>query len=453
MKKPIKSIYFLRKISQLILGAVVIGTIGGLGGILYLALVNTIFNFCFLGIFSLSYNVTLLAPESKWGIGIILVPVFGSLVVTWLIKTFGANERGVSSPELLSFINQPIGNKSYSIELSKTVASTITIGTGGSVGQEVPIVQLGAALSYLFTKLLNLSSKERLVLLAAGSAASLSAVFNVPFTGIMFAIEILLFAFNILAVVLIAIAAFMGAFIGQLVFGAKIVYTITLFPIELGLSYVQNALIFIIFGIFLGLFSVLFNAGLNRTELLFLRVFKNVYLRHAVGMVIVGFMLYGMIYYTGHYYIDKLGHATIQQVMDSILTNPNLLSIILVCKLFSLWITLGSGASGGIFTPSLFLGAITGALFSIMLQHFFPGLTINPIYFIICGMGGMLAGFTGCVLTAIVFILEISHSFHVVLFLVLTVFFSVAIRLFFYPRGIYSFKLFQRGLMFERKWW
>ena len=438
---------------RLIIGAIAVGIIAGCAGVLYLALVSIIFNFCFVGTVSFTYVRGILAQESRWGVGIILVPILGGVIVSWLLKTFGANERGVSAPDLIPFINKDVASKSYTVELTKALASTITIGTGGSVGQEIPIVQLGATLSYLFSRVTNFSGKERMILLAAGSAAGLSAAFNAPLTGITFAVEILLFGFSLFAVCLIAISAYIGAFIGQLFVGSKIVFQLTLLPIDSWSIYFQNLLMFVPFGIWIGLVAVLFNTGLNRTEYLFSKTVKNIYLRHAIGMTLVGIMLYAMFYYSRHYYIDRLGHATIQQVLDAVITDGMLLLIILIAKLLSIWITLGTGASGGIFTPSLFLGAIMGALCSLLFQHYFPHTGISHVYFIVCGMGGMLAGMTGAMLTAIVFIFEITDNPQIIIYLLVTVALATYIRLIYYPRGIYTYKLFNNGLMFDGKLW
>ncbi len=438
---------------KMVLSAVGVGIVAGLGGALYLGLVSVIFNIFFVGDVSFAFVREFLATQSRWGVAIILVPVVGGLIVTWLIKNYGGEQRGVSSPDLINFVDSSVAKKTYSIELVKAFASTISIGTGASVGQEIPIVQLGTTLSYLFSRPFSFSAKERMVLLAAGGAASLASAFNAPLTGIMFAVEILLFGFSALAAALIAIAAFVGGYIGQFFFGSKIAFRINLLHVDSWSIYAQNVLVFIPFGILIGLGAVLFNTGLNRTEYLFSKTIKNVYIRHMIGMIIVGVMLYALFHFTGHYYIDRVGHATIQQVLNAVITNATLLSIILICKLLSIWITLGSGASGGIFTPSLFLGAIIGALCSLLFQFLYPQASISHVYFIVCGMGGMLAGMTGGVLTAIVFIMEISKNYQIFVYLMITVTIATYIRLLFYPRGIYSFKLFQHGLMYESKWW
>jgi CIC family chloride channel protein len=122
-----------------------------------------------------------------------------------------------------------------------------------------------------------------------------------------------------------------------------------------------------------------------------------------------------------------------------------------VCKFFSLCFTLGSGASGGIFTPSLFLGATLGAACGAIINYYFPQLHISQIYFVVAGMAGMLASVTGALITAIIFTLEITKDYHIALPILVTIISGTLMRILVYPKGIYTFKLYQHGIMFNRK--
>ncbi|MCS5711292.1 chloride channel protein [Candidatus Berkiella aquae] len=434
----------------LIMHAVKMGIIGGLGAVVYVALIGIIYNFIFLGRAGLVLQEFAYSPASRWGIGIILVPILGGLAVVWLIKHYGANERGVREPDILHFVHPEEGKNRYAIELAKSLASTITIGTGGSAGWEIPITQLGATLSYLLGGIKNLPAQQRLVLTAAGSAAGVAAIFNAPLTGVVFALEILLFAFTLSHVVLIGISAVTGILVWKLFHGDKTLFHFKILPPDNMLLYAKQLLLYIPLGILVGLAAVLLMSGISWFKTLFEKNIKNLYLRHTIGLGLVGIMLYLLMKFFGHYYIVAMGYAAIQDIIDSMLRNIGLILLIFFCKLLALYLTLGSGATGGLFSPSLFLGATLGGAFGLVLQYCFPSMQINIIYFVVGGMGGMLASVTGALITSIVFILEISKNYYVALPIIITTIVGTWIRIYFYPKGIYTFKLYQHGLMFER---
>jgi CIC family chloride channel protein len=451
MKFPYYSKSTLLKAILLILHALKIGVIGGLGAVGYVALIGIVYNFLFLGRCSFKYYESIYSPPSSWGMGIILIPIIGGLVVVWLIKNYASNERGVSEPEVIHFIHHDEGKKRYLIELIKSLASAITIGTGGSVGWEIPIVQLGATLSYLFGLIRTIPAQQRLVLTAAGAAASLSAIFNVPFTGTAFALEILLFAFTVSHVVLIAISAITGTLVWKLFYGEKTIFHIKILAPENILLYFKELIIYVPLGILVGIAAVALIGGINVFKAFFERNIKNLYLRHSIGVGLVGVMLYLLMRYFGHYYIGAMGYAAIQDIMDFMVQNVWLILLIFACKLLALCLTLGSGATGGLFSPSLFLGATLGGAFGLVLQYFLPSMQINILYFVLAGMGGMLSSVSGAMLTSIVFILEISKSYYIALPILITIIIGTSIRILFYPKGIYTFKLYQHGLMFNHK--
>ncbi len=434
---------------RLIFHAILIGVVGGLGAVVYISLLGLIYNFIFLGQLNLIYLESIYSPPSRWGIGIILIPILGSIPVVWLLKNYADNERGPSEPDALHFLHQHEGKKRYLIELTKTFCSAITIGTGGSVGWEVPIVQLGATLSYLFGKIQHITAEYRIALIAAGGAASLAAIFNAPFAGIAFAIEILMFSFRISHVVLIAISAFTGHFVWKIIFGTRSLFHFNLVPPENMLAVFKQVVIYIPFGVMVGLGAALLVTGIRKSTIFFQKNIPNLYVRHAIGMGLVGVMLYLLIHYFGHYYIAAMGFATIQDVIDFVLENNWLLVLLFFCKLVSLCLTLGSGASGGLFSPSLFLGAILGGACGLAIQHFFPAMQVHIIYLVLAGMAGMLASVTGAMITSLVFAFEISKSYYIALPVLLTVVIGTLVRLYLSPRGIYTFKLYQRGLMFK----
>ena len=145
------------------------------------------------------------------------------------------------------------------------------------------------------------------------------------------------------------------------------------------------------------------------------------YVRHALGMLLVGIQMALLFVFLGHYYIDGVGYATIQDVLSGALLSFPILLLLLGMKLLSTSLTLGSGASGGVFSPALFMGAALGGLYGVGLQYLFPGLGISPPAFAIAGMAGIVGGSTGAAMTAIVMIFEMTLDYNVIIPLTITV--------------------------------
>jgi chloride channel protein, CIC family len=187
-----------------------VGILGGLSTILFRKLVAFIHNAFFLGHFSFIYNENFHTSASSWGIGIIFVPMIGGLIVIWLLKKFASDQRGLSVPEIMYAIFCKEGRIQPSIALAKTLSAAITIGTGGSVGREGPVIQIGATLSSIVSDFTHLSAQQRKVLMAAGAAACAAVIFHAPLSGIVFAIELLLVQISVFAILLIIISTILA---------------------------------------------------------------------------------------------------------------------------------------------------------------------------------------------------------------------------------------------------
>lgn len=163
------------------------------------------------------------------------------------------------------------------------------------------------------------------------------------------------------------------------------------------------------------------------------------------GMLLVGITMYLLLVYAGHYYIEGVGYATIVDILQNLITSPWLLLLLIVLKLLSTFFTLSSGASGGVFSPSLFLGATIGAFFGVILQTLIPGMTLSPIVFAIAGMAGMVGSATGAVLTAVTMVSEMTNDSSVVLPILITVAAAYIVRKVLSSSSIYTLKLLRRG--------
>jgi CIC family chloride channel protein len=429
--------------------SVIIGSLSGLSIGIFRRLTAFIHNLLFLGKFSFIYKENFPTPVSPWGIGVIILPIIGAPIVIWLIEHFAHNEKGLSVPEIMYSIHCKEGRIPPKVSLAKTLASSISIGTGGSIGLEGPIVQLGSAVSSLVSDLIKMPVQQRFVLVAAGAAASTAAMFNAPMTGIVFVFELMLISLNFFNITLLILATYVAAILENYVFGPSVFFTIPNLVINNSSIFFRDLLLFIPIGILIGLSSVIFIHGIYWFEDLFTYLFKNPYLRHIVGMSFIGVMLYLFMYYFGHYYIEGIGYSTIQDILLFVIKNPLLLFLLFLGKLLATCLTLSSGASGGVFSPSLFLGAVWGGFLAIISNLFLPNLSINPTFFIIVSMAGMLGSITGMVITSIVLLFEVTGAYQVIFPTIITAITAYWVRKAVCSESVYTLKLNRRGINYR----
>ncbi len=430
--------------------AIILGILCGLGTILFRNLVALIHNVAFLGHFSFIYNENFHTLASLWGLGAILIPMVGSIIVIWLLKKFAPGQSGLGVPEILKAIFYQEGRIQPSVSLAKIIASTITIGTGGSVGREGPVFQIGALLSSIISNLLHLSIQQRKMLIAAGVAACTAVIFDAPFAGIIFASEFMLETISFFGVALIIIATFFALGIEYILINVKPIFSIqSVTQINSNLT-LPNLLLFVSFGMVVGIISIVLIRSVYYFEDFFNRYFKSLYLRHMTGMLIVGCFMYLSMNLFGHYYIEGIGFATIQDCLNNQILNPRLLVFLVLTKLLATCLTLGSGASGGIFSPSLFIGAILGSVFALVINYLVPTVAVAPVLFTLIGMAAMLGSTTGALITSIILTCEMMRNYHFILPLIITVLIAYLVRYFFCRENIYTLKLHRRGIDLSR---
>ncbi|MGD8426372.1 MAG: chloride channel protein [Balneolaceae bacterium] len=427
--------------------AILVGVVAGFGAIIFRWLIALFHNLFMLGEFSITYDSTVHTPASPWGLGIILVPVIGSFIVTFLVKNFAPEARGHGVPEVMEAIYYKKGLIRPVVALIKSIASAVSIGSGGSVGREGPIIQIGSSFGSTLGQFVKMRTWQRITLIAAGAGGGIAATFNTPIGGILFAIEIMLQEVSVRTLVPVSIATATATYIGRYLLGSSPAFQIPGLDIQyFKLTSPQSLILFIILGLILGVISAVYIKSIYQFEDLFFKKFKaNDYVRHAVGMLCVGIMMYMMMQSTGEYYIEGVGYATIQNILSGHLQIFWLLVLLTVLKLFSVSLTLGSGASGGIFSPGLYMGATLGAAYGMILQYLFPGLDISLVAFVVAGMAGVIAGSTGAAMAAIVMIFEMTLDYNVIVPMTFTVALSYGIRKMLVSNSIYTMKLARRG--------
>jgi CIC family chloride channel protein len=429
------------------LAAVVIGIVAGLGAVAFRALIALFHNLLFLRRLSFSYDATAHTPPSPFGVFIILVPVVGAVCVAFLVKNFAPEAKGHGVPEVMDAIYYNKGVIRPVVALVKSLASAISIGSGGSIGREGPIIQIGAAFGSTLGQVLRLSLWQRITLIAAGTGGAIAATFNTPVGGVLFAMEITMHEVSARTLVPVAIATATATYIGRLFFGPHPSFLIPAFQTPyFHLAKPWVLICYVGLGLLMGLVSALFIHSLYAFETFFeTRIKGGYYVQHCLGMLGVGVMMYLMLARFGHYYIEGVGYSTIQDVLSGGRVSIHLLLLLCALKLVATSLTLGSGASGGVFSPALFLGATLGAAYGVMLNHIYPALDISAPGFAVAAMGGVVGGTTGAAMAAIVMIFEMTMDYRVIIPLTITVALSYAVRRMLVRDSIYTRKLALRG--------
>ncbi len=427
--------------------SIVVGVVAGLGAAVFRGLIGLFHNVLFLGEFSFHYNANVHTPSSPWGPFVILVPVVGAAGVAFLVKNYAIEAKGHGVPEVMDAIYYNKGVIRPVVAVVKSLASALSIGSGGSVGREGPIVQIGSSFGSTFGQLLHLPTWQRITLIAAGAGAGIAATFNTPIGGVLFAAELMLHEVSVWTLVPVVIATAIATYIGQLLLGASPSFIIPAFEIPyFHLTSPWALVAYVGLGGITGVVSVLFIKSVYGFEDFFdEKIPGNYYTRHLLGMLIVGLLIYGMKLGWGHYYIEGVGYATVQDIFDGTLSSFFLLLLLFALKLIATSLTLGSGGSGGIFSPSLFLGATLGGAYGVLLKTSFPALAISAPAMAVVGMAGVVAGATGAAITSIVMIFEMTVDYHVILPMTITVAISYGIRKVLCTDSIYTLKLTRRG--------
>jgi chloride channel protein, CIC family len=425
--------------------ALTIGIVTGIGAIVFRDLIGFIHNLLFTGRLSWRYDANLFTPASPWGPIIILVPVLGGLGVTFLVTTFAPEAKGHGVPEVMDAIYYQGGIIRPVVAVVKSLASALAIGSGASVGREGPIIQIGSALGSTLGQVISMPASQRIILVAAGAGAGIAATFNTPIGGVMFAIELMLPEVSVSTFLPVAVATGTATFVGRWALGNQPAFAVPpLMPLTTNLAAIAVLILFALLGSITGVVAAAFINGLHLAEDLFERISSR-YLRHALGMLLVGLLIYSLFRAFGHYYVEGVGYATVQVILSGELSAYWLLALLCVCKLLATMLSLGSGSSGGIFSPSLFMGATLGGAFAALLNLAGLPLPLSVPAFAMVGMGAMVGGGTGAVMTAIVMVFEMTLNYDIIMPMIVAVALSVGVRRVLCRENIYTLKLFRRG--------
>jgi CIC family chloride channel protein len=425
--------------------ALLLGIVTGLGAVLFRDLINVLHNIFFAGQLALHYDANEFTAPSRWGAFIILAPVVGGVIVTFLVSNFAPEAKGHGVPEVMDAIYYKEGVIRPIVALVKSLASAVAIGSGSSVGREGPIIQIGSALGSTLGQIIAMPPGQRIAMVAAGAGAGIAATFNTPIGGVMFAIELMMPEVSVDTFLPVAVATGAATFVGRWFFGDQPAFLVP--QIEAMTPHANTAALLVLYavlGAVTGIAAAGFIHGLHAAEDLFDRIPWR-YARHMLGMLLVGLLMYVLYRTLGQYYVDGVGYATIESILVGRTSAAWLLGLLLVCKALATSTSLGSGSSGGIFSPSLFMGATLGGGFAALLSAAGLAIPLSLPAFAMVGMGAMVGGGTGAVMTAVTMTFEMTRDYDIVMPMILAVAASVGVRRLLSRENIYTLKLVRRG--------
>jgi CIC family chloride channel protein len=430
---------------QLSLLALGLGVVTGFGAVIFRDLIGLIHNLLFLGHPIIHYDANVFTTPAPWGWLVIFVPVIGAVGVTFLVTNFAPEAKGHGVPEVMDAIYYKGGVIRPVVALVKSLASALAIGSGASVGREGPIIQIGSALGSTLGQFIRMPVGQRIALVAAGAGAGIASTFNTPIGGVMFAIELMLPEVSAETFLPVAIATGTATFVGRWFFGDTPAFHVpTLEAMPIDSSALMVLVLFAVLGGLTGIAAAGFIRALHLAEDMFDRI-RFRYLRHMLGMLILGVLMYVLLRTVGQYYVDGVGYATIQAIFAGQISTFWLLALLFACKLLATSLSLGSGSSGGIFSPSLFMGAALGGGFAALLNATGLPMHLSIPAFAIVGMGAMVGGATGAVMTAVTMIFEMTLDYSIIMPMIVAVAMSIGARRVLSRETIYTLKLVRRG--------
>lgn len=410
--------------------AVVVGLIGGFGAIGFRYLLDLVQGIAY----GASGNLIEIVSSIPWYTRI-LIPAAGGAIVGPLVYFLAREAKGHGVPEVMEAVALRGSVMRKRIVVIKSFVSAISIGTGGSVGREGPIVQIGSAIGSTVGQLLNLSPVRIRTLVGCGAAAGISATFNAPIAGAMFALEIILGDFGLSTFSPIVIAAVAATAVSRHFLGDTPAFIVPahelVSPWELPM--------YVVLGFFCSLAAVAFTRALYFAEDGFDSLTLPEYCKAAIGGLILGGI--GLLYP----HILGVGYPAMDMALMEELSLWSMLFLV-GFKILATAITIGSGGSGGIFAPSLFIGSMAGGFFGMVVNHIFPGVTASPGAYSLVGMAAVVSGTTHGPMSAILILFEMTGDYKIILPLMISCIISALASGWLSRDSIYTLKLSRRGV-------
>ncbi len=373
----------------------------------------------------------------------VVIPVIGGLIYGPLIYRYAREARGHGVPEVMIAVAENGGRIRPQVSVVKAVASALTIATGGSVGREGPIVQIGSALASATGQWVRLPESRLRILVACGAGGGIAATFNAPITGVFFGVEIILREFSVDALFTVMLSAMVADVIGREFLGSA--PFLSGFPAGIDLHHASTYLLVAVLAVIAGLIGLAFAKVVYLTEDLWDRLWRGrpEWARPAVGGIVLGLflLLIPQMYGVGYPVMYKTvagGYALW------------FLILLAAAKIMATSLSLGIGGSGGIFAPSLFIGVTSGYAFGGIAGHVFGPAAGQPALYAVVAMGAVFASAARAPLTSLASVVEMTGNFAITLPVMLAIAIAATVSRALSYGTIYTTKLLRRGTDIDR---
>jgi CIC family chloride channel protein len=366
---------------------------------------------------------------------VILVPAIGGLIVGPLVYFLAREAKGHGVPEVMLAVASAGGRIRPRVALIKTLASSICIGSGGSVGREGPIVQIGSTLGSSLGQFFRLSEEKIKILVACGAAGGIAATFNAPLAGIFFALEVILGEYGLKFFSAVVLSSVTATVISRSFLGDYPAFMVPSYTLES----IWEIPLYFLFGFIAASVSLLYIKSVYKSEDIFNAWGIPEYLKPAIGGIGVGLI--------GLYFpqIFGVGYDTIELALYGEV-GIVLVTALVFIKILATSVTLGSGGSGGVFAPALFIGAMLGEAYGKLTQMIVPSIAIPSGACALVGMGAVFSGASHAPISAILILFEMTGNYLIILPLMITCIISTVVVRKFSKESIYTLKLTRRGI-------
>ncbi|NQU27149.1 MAG: chloride channel protein, partial [Candidatus Marinimicrobia bacterium] len=358
------------------------------------------------------------------------IPAVGGLIVAWFVHKLAPEAKGHGVPEVMNAVATHNGFIRMRVVLVKAFASALTIASGGSVGREGPIVQIGSAFGSTMGQIFQVSRRRLKTFVGCGAAAGIAATFNAPIAGAIFASEIILGDFSAASIGPLMIASVLGTVVSHNIYGDYPAFIPPVYSLNNPIELVFYAVL----GVAAGLIGLAFIKLLYYSEDFFDRFHIHVALKAMIGGLGLGIIALFVPQIMG------VGYETIDLVLAGNLS-IQLALLFLLAKLAATSLTLGFGGSGGIFAPSLFMGSMVGGAIGSIFGYFFPEMGISPGAYALVGMAAVVSATTFAPITAILIIFELTMEYTVILPVMIASIIALVITQNLAEGSIYTIKL------------
>jgi len=383
------------------------------------------------------HETSLLDHTMGWGV--VLVPAAGGIVVGLLTYFLAREAKGHGVPEVMEAMAVQGGKIRARVVLVKAFASSICLGSGGSAGREGPIVQIGSAAGSTVARWFGLPTHMIKTLVGCGAAGGIAATFNTPIAGVIFAIEIILLEFKTFSFVPLTVSAVFATVISHHYMGLEPAFDVPNYQFVGG----YELPFYLILGVLSGLIAIVIIRTLYWSEDFFDRLAIPAYIKPAIGGLLIGGL--------GYFYpqIFGVGYDTVSRILNEGATLQLMAALVLI-KIIALCVTLGSGGSGGVFAPSLFVGAALGGAFGYGAHYFFPTHTSSYGAYALVGMAAVFSGTSRATFTAIIILFEMTRNYDIILPLMFACVISDFLMWSIHSDTIYTKKLRRRGIIIKQ---